>query len=125
MSHKNRKQFGVWMDSMHATIVGKKDDDSSDFEVLCHLTSAGSESNSSEHTQQNAERGTTSKFFKEIAFKMQNAVEVHITGTGTVQEQFINYLASKPQFKNVITNETTEDKMSDEKLVEFISGQFK
>jgi hypothetical protein len=56
---------------------------------------------------------------------MQNAVEVHITGTGTVQEQFRTYLANTPQFKNVVANETTVDKLSDEKLVEFISGQFK
>ena len=118
-------QFGVWMDNQHATIVGKRDETSTAFEVLHHLTSTHSESNSNEHTQQNAERGFKSKFFKEIAFNMQNALEVHVTGTGTIQEQFISFLSESPQFKNVVANETTADKMSDEKLVEFITTQFK
>ena len=55
---------------------------------------------------------------------MQNAEEVHVTGTGTAQEQFINYLAETPQFKNTTTNESTSNKMSDEKLVEYMDGKF-
>ncbi len=30
---------------------------------------------------------------------MQNAEEVHVTGTGTSQEQFTHYMAGTPQFK--------------------------
>jgi hypothetical protein len=55
---------------------------------------------------------------------MQNADEVHATGTGTIQEQFIHYLADTPQFKNTVTTECTSNKMSDERLVEFIAGKF-
>ena len=53
---------------------------------------------------------------------MQNAEEVHVTGI--IQEQFINYLAEILQFKNVVANESTSNKMSDEKLIEFISAKF-
>ena len=31
---------------------------------------------------------------------LQNAEEVHVTGTGQEQEQFIHHLAATPQFKN-------------------------
>lgn len=44
--------------------------------------------------------------------------------TGTAQEQFIHYLTETPQSKNIVTKECTSNKMSDNKLVEFISGKF-
>ncbi len=64
------------------------------------------------------------KFFKEITSYMQNAEEVHVTGTGTAQEQFIKHLAETPQFKNTVAKESTSKKMGDEKLIEYISEKF-
>ena len=55
---------------------------------------------------------------------MENVDEVHVTGTGDAQEQFIHYLADTPQYKNTVTKESTSNKMSDEKLIEYISSQF-
>ncbi len=55
---------------------------------------------------------------------MQNVDEIHVTGTGKIQEQFINYLAETPQYKNVVAKESTSNKMSDEKLIEFIGEKF-
>ncbi len=55
---------------------------------------------------------------------MQNAEEVHLTGTGTSQEQLMHFMKETPQFKNTITTESTSNKMSDEKLVEFIAAKF-
>ena len=37
MSHKNKKQFGVWMDKHQATVVGKENIDSGDFVILGHV----------------------------------------------------------------------------------------
>ena len=54
---------------------------------------------------------------------MQNAEEVHLTGTGT-SPQLMRYKKETPQFKNTITTESTSNKMSDEKLVEFIATKF-
>jgi hypothetical protein len=56
---------------------------------------------------------------------MQNVEEVHVTGTGNAQEQFINYMADTPQFKNTIAKESTSNKMSDERLMEYIAETFK
>ena len=106
----NKKQFGVWIDSHQAILVGKENVDSGDFVVLAHADDKGSESNS--------------KFFKEITANMQNAEEIHVTGTGDYQEEFINHLKSTPQFKNIVASESTSNKMSDEKLVEYIAGHF-
>jgi ribosomal protein L13 len=55
---------------------------------------------------------------------MQNAEEVHITGTGTSQEQFMRYMEETPQFKNTVTKESTSNKMSDEKLATYIAAKF-
>ncbi len=66
----------------------------------------------------------THKFFKAIADKMPNIDEIHITGTGQIQEQFIKFLADTPQYKNAISSTSTSNKMSDENLAVFIKKYF-
>jgi len=125
MSGKNKKQFGVWMDSHHATVIGRENNDSGDFVVLGHVKNAGAGSNSNENAANNLDKTLISKFFKEINAYTQNADEIHVTGTGSVQEQFIHHMAETPQFKNVAAKESTSNKMSDEKLIEFFEEKFK
>ncbi len=124
MSVKNKKQFGVWMDSHQATVVGRENADSDTFVVLAHAKAARQESNSNENAANNAEKDALQKLFKEITSHMQNVDEVHVTGTGKAQEQFINYLSETSQYKNTVTKESTSNKMSDEKLIEYISAKF-
>ena len=124
MSDKNKKLFGVWMDSHHATIVGKEAIDNGEFIVLGHVDNAGPDKNSNENTSHNQEITLTQKYFKEIASKMPNIDEIHITGTGQVQEQFIKFLADTAQYKNVIATESTSNKMSDENFCAFITKHF-
>ncbi|MDB5249947.1 MAG: hypothetical protein JWQ40_4341 [Segetibacter sp.] len=124
MSGKNKKQFGVWMDTQQATIIGRENVDSGDFVILGHAKNAGSGGNSNENAANNSEKTLQTKFFKEVNAYMQNVEEIHVTGTGDIQEQFIRYLSETPQFKNTVANESTSNKMSDEKLIEFISAKF-
>lgn len=124
MSVKNKKQFGVWMDSQHAIVVGRENTDAGNFKILAHTKISSQEGNSNENAANNAEKSSLQKLFKEITSHMQNVDEVHVTGTGTAQEQFIKYLSQTPQFKNAVTKESTSNKMSDESLVEYISAQF-
>ena len=124
MTQKNKKQFGVWMDTHHATVVGRATNDTEDFTVLAVAGNAGAEHNTSEKNQHNDERTLQHKFFKEILSHMQNAEEVHLTGTGTSQEQLMRYMADTPQFKNTVTQESTSNKMSDENLVAYIGAKF-
>lgn len=123
MSYKNKKQFGVWMDSHNATIVGKEGFEG-EFVILESIVNAGPDKNSNENASNNQEISLTQKFFKEIAGKMPYADQVHITGTGQIQEQFIKYLADTPQYKNVQSSESTSNKMSDENLALFIKKHF-
>ena len=125
MPVKNKKQFGVWMDSQNATIVGRKDIDTGDFIILGHEKAAAHEKNSNESTGQNADNNAHQKLFKSITSHMQNVDEIHVTGTGVAQEQFIRYLSQTPQYKNVVAKETTSNKMSDENLVAYMTEQFK
>ena len=55
---------------------------------------------------------------------MQNAEELHVTGTGQAQEKFIKYMAETPQFKNTITKISTSNEMSEEKLVAYLTNTF-
>lgn len=121
----NKKQFGIWMDSQHATVVGKENVDSENFVVLGHVKADSQGGNSSENAAHNSERDALQKLFKSITSHMQNVDEVHVTGTGTAQEQFIKYLKDTPQYKNVVAKESTSNKMSDESLIEYISEQFR
>mgnify|MGYP001021832025 FL=1 len=124
MSNKNKKLFGVWMDTHNATIVGKEAIDSGSFIIIDHITNVGTDHNQNEKAAHNKEVGLTQKFFKEIASVMPNVDEIHITGTGQMQEQFMKFLAETPQYKNVVSSESTSNKMSDENLIEFIAKYF-
>ncbi|MFP9098348.1 hypothetical protein ACLI09_04780 [Flavobacterium sp. RHBU_24] len=121
MSVKNSKQFGVWMDNHHATVIGREDIDSGDFIVLATIDYPLTEKNSSEKAQNNEEIMLQHKYFKNIAAVMQNVDEIHITGTGDAQEQFIKYLSETPQYKNAKADESTSVKMSDEQLIALIT----
>lgn len=120
----DKKQFGIWMDARHATVIGKGTLGDDNFVVLGHVTNPGAEGNSNENTKNNHEIGLTQKFFKEIAALMQNVDEIHITGTGDSQEQFMKFLAETPQYKKALSSESTSNKMSDEKLIEMIAAHF-
>ncbi|MEO7445706.1 MAG: hypothetical protein ABIU55_09425, partial [Ferruginibacter sp.] len=82
---------------------------------------SGAEANSSEKNENNAEKTLQNKYFKEILSLMQNAEEVHLTGTGITQEQFMHFMADTPQFKNTVTTESTSNKMSDENLIAYVA----
>ena len=125
MSAKNKKQFGVWMDSHHAIVVGRENVDTGDFVILGTAKVSGQDNNSNENAANNSEKGAMQKLFKEITSHMQNVDEVHITGTGTAQEQFIKHMAETAQFKNAVAKESTSNKMSDEKLLEFMANELK
>ncbi|QSB25396.1 hypothetical protein [Flavobacterium sp. CLA17] len=124
MSDKNKKSFGVWMDSHNAIIVGKENVDNGEFVVLGHVKNAGPDNNSNEKNSNNQEISLTQKFFKEIASKMPNVDQIHITGTGQSQEQFIKFLAESAQYKNAASTESTSNKMSDENLIAYIAEHF-
>ncbi|MEJ7766229.1 MAG: hypothetical protein WKF89_00350 [Chitinophagaceae bacterium] len=124
MSETNKKQFGVWMDSQHAIVVGRSQVDKGDFVILGHAKAGEQGSNSNENAANNAKKGALQKLFKEITSYMQNVDELHITGPGTAQEQFVSYLAETPQYKNTVAKESTSSKMGEEKLIEYITAQF-
>ena len=120
----NQKKFGVWMDTHHATVVGSDDTEAGTLTVLAQIAGETSSPNSGNQNENNQKKMLQAKFFKEIADKLQNATHLHATGTGQVQEQFIHYLAETPQFKNTKTEESTANRMSDERLVEFFTEKF-
>jgi hypothetical protein len=124
MTEKNKKQFGVWMDSRIATIAGRKDIDNGDFIILGQVINPGSDKNADEKSSNNKEITLTLKFFKEIAHLMPNIDEIHITGTGQIQEQFMKFLADTPQYKNAVSSESTSNKIGDEQLIELVTKYF-
>ncbi len=118
----NQKKFGVWMDTQHAIVVGSNDTEAGTLTVLAHIKGEeGSSISGSEKYDNNHKQMLQAKFFKEIATHLVNATHLHATGTGQAQEQFMHYLAETPQFKNTKTEESTANKMSDERLLEFFA----
>ena len=120
-----KKQFGVWMDSHHATVVSKDETEQGLFTIIAHVKGEANHGNSNENAGNNHERTLTSQFFKEIASHMPNVDVLHITGTGQVQEQFAHYLSETPQYKNTQTSDSTANKMSDEALLEYFAERLK
>ena len=119
----NQKKFGVWMDTQQATIVSSDNQASDSLVIIAHINGEVVTHNTSEKNEHNDKRTLQLKFFKEISSHLQNATHLHATGTGQIQEQFIHYLAATAQFKNLKTEESTANKMSDKKLVEFFSAK--
>ena len=119
----NQKHFGVWMYTQGAVIVGKEQPESESISILATVAGEKATHKASEKTTHNQEKSLQAKYFKEIATHLQNATYIHVTGTGQVQEQFIHYLADTPQFKNTRTDESTVNKMSDDRLVAFMTGK--
>lgn len=111
------------MDTHHATIVGHKPA-ATEFTVLGRAKNPGPGANSNENAAHHLEITLAQKYFKEIGRHLENAEEVHITGTGTIQEQFSRYLAETPQFKKTLVSESTSTPMGDEKLIEFVGKHF-
>ena len=125
MSAHTKKQFGVWMDTRHATIVGRQGPETDQpFVVLGHVANNGPDHNSNENAANHQEIALTHKFFKEIAANMLNVEQVHVTGTGQIQEQFIRFLAETPQYKHAVASESTSNKMDDEQFATFVTKQF-
>lgn len=124
MPVKNKKQFGVWMDSKYAIIAGRENVDEGDFMILGQVENAGASGNSNENAFNNQQITSTNKFFKEIAEIMLNVEEVHVTGTGQIQQQFMKFLASSPQYKNAVSSESTSNRMADEQLLAFMAEHF-
>jgi hypothetical protein len=114
-----KKQFGVWMDTQHATIVGQEQVEHGPLVVIAHVKREAVQANSNENAANNNEITLVHKFFKEIASHMPNVDVLHITGTGQIQEQFAHYLSNTPQYKNTQTSESTANKMSDDALLEY------
>ncbi|WP_430403892.1 hypothetical protein [Fluviicola sp.] len=56
---------------------------------------------------------------------MVNIDEIHISGTGQAQEQFIHFLSDTPQYKHAVATESTSNRMSDEALVTMITEHFR
>jgi stalled ribosome rescue protein Dom34 len=119
----NQKQFGVWMNTQGATIVGREEPEAESVKLLASVSGEKTPPNSSEKNEHNEKQSLQLKYFKQIAAHLQNATYIHVSGTGQVQEQFIHYLADTPQFKNTKTDESTSNKMSDDKLVEFMAAK--
>ncbi len=119
----NQKHFGVWMDNHQAAIVGNENAEDGPLTVLAHVNGELVSSDSHEKNINNHEKTAQAKFFKQIATHLVNATHVHVTGTQQAQEQFIHFLAEQPQFKNCETAESTSNKMSDERLIEYIAAQ--
>jgi stalled ribosome rescue protein Dom34 len=120
----NQKQFGIWMDNHTAAIVGNDNTADGPLTLIAHVKGETISPGLSEKNSNNHEQTVQAKFFKKIASHLTNATHVHVTGTGQAQEQFMHYLADTAQFKNIKSEESTSNKMSDERLIEFITGKF-
>lgn len=125
MEKKIKRQFGVWLDKMHATVAGRDQSNPDNFVILGHIKRGNDGSHSNEHAAHNAEKTLHDKFFKEIAHHMQNAEEIYITGPGVSQEQFKHYLAATPQFKRTSVTESTTNTMSDNHFLDLMHNNYK
>ena len=68
MSDKNKKQFGIWMDSHQATIIGREKIESGEFVVLAHEKNEGPQGNSNENASHNNEKNIAPNLFQKYCY---------------------------------------------------------
>lgn len=120
-----KKLSGLWLDQ-HKAIVVKNHDAQNAFKFfLCSPVKAEVQhGNSSENAANNAEQTNKAKYFKEIAHLLTNSEEVFIIGPGTIQEELKNFLHDTAQFKNLKITLGTDQKMSDEEVLNAVKSHF-
>ncbi|MEO6539433.1 MAG: hypothetical protein ABIN74_00525, partial [Ferruginibacter sp.] len=63
----DHKQFGVWMDGQHATVVGPHNNEAGSLTVLAHVESEEVSPSPSNKNMNNQKKMHQAKFFKEIS----------------------------------------------------------
>ncbi|WP_294206274.1 hypothetical protein [uncultured Chryseobacterium sp.] len=120
-----KKLAGIWMDKEKAIVVKNHDAQNAFKFFLCNPVKAEVQhGNSSENAGNNAEKTNRAKYFKEVEHLLINSQEVYITGPGTIQEEFKNYLHDTAQFKNLTVHLDTAQQMSDEQVLEKVKEYF-
>ncbi|MDR6513983.1 hypothetical protein [Chryseobacterium camelliae] len=120
-----KKLAGIWMDKEKAIVVKNHDAQNAFKFFLCNPVKAEIQhGNSSENAGNNAEKTNRAKYFKEVEHLLINSQEVYITGPGTIQEEFKNYLHDTAQFKNLTVHLDTAQQMSDEQVLEKVKEYF-
>ena len=64
MTQKIKKQFGIWKDTHHATIVGRANANTEDFSVPGNAANAGGEYNTSEKNEHQDKKHCNTNFLK-------------------------------------------------------------
>lgn len=120
-----KKLAGIWMDKEKAIVIKNHDAQNAFKFFLCNPVKAEIQhGNSSENAGNNAEKTNRAKYFKEVEHLLINSQEVYITGPGTIQEEFKNYLHDTAQFKNLTVHLDTAQQMSDEQVLEKVKEYF-
>ena len=113
------------MDKEKAIVVKNHDAQNAFKFFLCNPVKAEVQhGNYSENAGNNAEKTNRAKYFKEVEHLLINSQEVYITGPGTIQEEFKNYLHAPAQFKNLTVHLDTAQQMSDEQVLEKVKEYF-
>ena len=98
------------MDTREASIVGYTPE-TTQFTIIGHASNKGPGPNSNENAGNNLEITLVQKYFREISRHLENADEVHVTGTGTIQEQFLRYLGETPLSTSIRENSKSSGMM--------------
>ena len=114
---------GVFMDHRAATFITESGKDQ--FAMGHTLEADEDRSTRGEHHYNNAKRGDTMQFYKQVAKQLLEYDEIYIFGPGKTQEEFINWLHEENhQFKTKRVSIGSADYISDNQKVAMVREHF-
>src|SRR5437868_2206021 len=121
MSTKKSVKVGVRIDSYHATNTGNVSNDNYWFNLLARLRNGGTTMNPDQRSGSNRDISFTHSYFKQIAAWMTNLINVLVTGSPQLQEQFP---AFTPQYIHAGANENISGRISEKRPVTSVDRRF-
>ena len=126
MSYSDKKVIGVWIDHLHAYIIGTPDlKNEGEYDVLKKIESHFNPSKGkSEGVMNHKHSNELKKLYKEVGEQVSQADAVFIIGPGKAQEELKNFLQEDRHFQAKEIELGTADHLSMNQMVAKIRTHF-
>lgn len=124
---KKNKQIGIWMDHSNAILMELSNDIILEKTVVSELTQEEKDLslNKNENFLHSKEKHFQTSYFKKIGDAIRNYQEVILFGPTDAKNELLNLLKEDHMFENIKIEIKNTDKMSANKMHEFVREYFK
>jgi stalled ribosome rescue protein Dom34 len=126
MSYQGKKIAGVWIDHRHAYVISTPDRaHTGEYSIIKKMEAQHHSDHSSSENAHNHKLATeTHKLYESVSSVIQDVDSIFLTGPGTAQEEFQNYLKKEHAFGGKEISIGTSDHPTDNQKIAEIRKHF-